>query len=391
MPWQEVSIMEQRREFIGLAMQEGANRRELCRRFGISPETGYTWLRRWSGGEESLADRSRRPHRSPERTEAKIEQLVLGVRDAHPAWGARKIVRCLRRDGHEPPAFSTVHTILLRHGRVDMPSGSGGKPYQRFEKPSPNLLWQMDFKGWVALASGARCHPLTMVDDHSRYALCLAACANEQSRTVQGQLETTLRHYGLPEALFVDNGSPWGDASGARWTQLGVWLLKLGIDVLHSRPYHPQSRGKNERFHRTLKAEVLALKRFRDLAEAQRAFDHWRTIYNLERPHEALGQEVPASRYRPSPRAMPDRLPDVDYDEHEIVRIVPSSKDYVSFKGRYWKVPQAFRGERVAIRPRGSDGHYAVCFGATEIASIDLTNPKSVSDVPEQVSAMSPD
>ena len=124
---------------------------------------------------------------------------------------------------------------------------------------------------------------------------------------------------------------------------LACGCLKLGVEVLHSRPYHPQSRGKNERFHRTLKDEVFALRRFRDLAEVQRAFDRWREVYNFERPHEALEQEVPASRYRPSTRAMPDRLPDVEYDEHEIVRTVSSTKAYVSFKGRLWKVPQAFR------------------------------------------------
>jgi putative transposase len=247
----------------------------------------------------------------------------------------------------------------------------------------------MDFKGWVSLVDGSRCHPLTMVDDHSRYALCLAACANERRTTVQGHLETTLRHYGLPDAIFVDNGSPWGDASGQRWTRLGVWLLKLGIDVLHSRPYHPQSRGKNERFHRTLAAEVFAFRRFRDLGEVQQAFDAWRTVYNLERPHGALDHDVPASRYRPSSRAMPERLPDVEYDEHEIVRSVPDSKDYVRFKGRLWKVPGAFRGERVAIRPLTVDGQFGVFFGAHHIANIDLTNPKCVGDVPEQVSVMS--
>jgi hypothetical protein len=112
-----------------------------------------------------------------------------------------------------------------------------------------------------------------------------------------------------------------------------VWLLKLGIAVVHSRPYHPQSRGKNERFHRTLKAEVFALKRFHDLAEVQRAFDAWRTIYNLERPHAALDQEVPASRYRPSARALPARPAQVAYDAGETVRTVPASKAYISFKG----------------------------------------------------------
>lgn len=388
MPWREVSIMEQRREFVELARQEDANRRELCRRFGIHPSTAYKWLSRWCEAGE-LADRSRRPRSSPCRTEGAIECHILMLRDRHPAWGARKIVRCLERVGVSPPAASTVHEILRRHGRVAAPAG-GPAAWQRFEMTAPNQLWQMDFKGWVGLADGSRCHPLTVLDDHSRYDVCLEACGNEQGGTVQSRLERTFRRYGLPEAFFVDNGGPWGDASGARWTRLRVWLLKLGIHVLHSRPYHPQSRGKNERFHRTLKAEVLALRRFRDLAEVQRAFDAWRTLYNCDRPHEALEQQVPASRYRPSPRAMPDRLPPVDYDLGEIVRTVPTSKDYIRFKGRLWKVPQAFRGERVAIRPLARDGKYGVFFAAHQIATIDLTNPKGVGDVSEQVSVLSP-
>lgn len=255
MPWREVSVMEQRREFVGLAMQEGANRRELCRRFGISPETGYKWLGRWNAGDQALADRSRRPHVSPLRSAAEIEALTLALRDAHPMWGARKLVRCLERDGHAAPAVSTVHAILVRHGRVPPPAGTPGQPYRRFEKEAPNLLWQMDFKGRMPLVDGTVCHPLTAIDDHSRYALCLSACLDERSSTVQERLEATFRRYGLPDAIFVDNGSPWGDPAGERWTRLGVWLLKLGVAVLHSRPYHPQSRGKNERFHRTMKAE----------------------------------------------------------------------------------------------------------------------------------------
>jgi len=381
--------MDQRSEFVRLALQEGANRRELCRRFGISPDVGYKWLRRFKAGDEELADRSRRPHSSPSRSKASIEARVLAVRDDHPAWGARKIVRCLDRDGGEAPARSTVHEILRRHDRIRPPLG-GVAATQRFEKEAPNLLWQMDFKGWVPLAGQGRCHPLTIVDDHSRYAVCLAACGNEQSGTVQSHLEAVFRHHGLPEALFVDNGSPWSDSGGHPWTRLAVWLLKLGIAVIHSRPYHPQSRGKNERFHRTLNAEVLALRRFCDLAEMQHAFDRWRLIYNFQRPHEALDQEVPASRYKASERTMPDRLPQIEYDTDEIVRTVGTTKDYVSFKGQLWNVPRAFRGERVAIRPLTIDGQYGVFFGSHQIATIDLTHPKSVSHVPGHVSAMSP-
>jgi len=387
MPWREVSIMEQRREFVRLSMQEGANRRELCRRFGIHPGTGYKWLARWAAN-EGLSDRSRRPHSSPMRTAAVVEESILALRDQHPAWGARKIAACLERAGAACPAESTVHEILRRHDRVAAPLG-GAAAHQRFEKPAPNLLWQMDFKGHVPLSGGGRCHPLTVVDDHSRYAVALDACANEQDITVRGCLEPTFRRYGLPDAFFVDNGTPWGDASGQSWTRFGVWLLKLGIAVLHSRPYHPQSRGKNERFHRSLKAEVFALERFRDLAEVQRALDRWRTVYNLDRPHQALDQQVPASRYRASARAMPARLPQVEYDGHEIVRTVGTTKAYVSFKGRLWKVPQAFCGERLAIRPLATDGRYGAFFGAHQIASIDLTQTKSVGHVSEQVSVMS--
>jgi hypothetical protein len=248
----------------------------------------------------------------------------------------------------------------------------------------------MDFKGWLRLTDGSRCHPLTIVDDHSRYAVCLEACANEQGSTVQRRLQMTFRRYGLPDAFFVDNGNPWGDSSGQCWTWLSVWLLKLGVGVLHSRPYHPQSRGKNERFHRSMKAEVFTLRQFRNLRAVQRELDAWRLVYNLERPHEALAMQVPASRYRPSLRPMPERLPPVDYDEHDILRQVPATKAYIRFKGRLWKVPQAFRGERVAIRPLSIDGCYGVFFAAYQIATIDLTSKHCVGDVSEQVSAMSP-
>lgn len=390
MPWREVSVVDQRQEFVRLAMQEGANRRELCRRFGISPDVGYKWLRRAAAGDGALADLSRRPHHSPNHSDAIIEAQVLAVRQAHPAWGARKIAHCLKRDGLAPPARSTVHEILRRHGLVGPAQHQSRGPYQRFEKEAPNLLWQMDFKGEMPLSSGLLCYPLTVIDDHSRYALCVGACANQQSQTVQAQLTTTFRRYGLPDAFFVDNGSPWGDASGARWTRLGVWLLKLGVDIWHARPYHPQSRGKNERFHRTLKAEVFQMQRFADLLELQCAFDRWRTVYNLERPHEALGLDVPVSRYRSSSRSMPDRLPKVEYDSCEVVRSVSATKAYVSFRGQLWKVPQAFCGETLAIRPLTADGRFGIFFASRQVASIDLTRSKSVSHVSGQVSAMSP-
>jgi transposase InsO family protein len=378
MPWKEKSAMDQRREFVALAMQEGANRRELCRRFGVSPPTAYKWMERAAaGGSEWPADLSRRPHHSPGRTSAAIEALVLKVRDAHPAWGARKIVRCLERQSIDPPADSTVHAILQRHRRI-LEKNRKGEATGRFEYPAPNLLWQMDFKGYKPLANGKNCHPLTVVDDHSRYALCLSACANQQGATVQTHLTSAFRRYGLPEALLVDNGAPWGNGPRQPWTRFGVWLLKLGVDVIHSRPYHPQTRGKNERFHRTLEEEIFAFNKLRDLDHAQRTFDRWRTIYNTVRPHQALGLEVPLSRYVPSPRRMPERTPAPEYASSDVVRSVGTTKGYISFKGRLWKVPDAFMGERVAIRPIDPDGVCGIFFAARQIAIIDLQSKSDV-------------
>lgn len=390
MPWREVSVMEQRREFVRLAMMEEANRRDLCRRFEISPEIGYKWLARADAGDMELADRSRRPHVSPGRSPATTEAAVLAVREAHPAWGARKIKAWLEARGTPAPAVSTVHQILRRHGRIEPFPSSPGKAWTRFEKEEPNALWQMDFKGWVRLTSGEPCHPLTMLDDHSRFSPCLAACANQQGATVKGHLEQAFRRHGLPKAFFVDNGPPWGQSTGERWTRLEVWLLKLGVRVLHSRPYHPQSRGKIERFHRSLAAEVFALRAFDSFAQVQRAFDRWRETYNHERPHEALDQACPVSRYRVSPRFMPDQVPSPQYDEHDIIRTVSTTKAYVRFKGRLWRVPKAFQGERLALRPLDRDGLYGVFFASHQVGSIDLTQPRPVSHVSEQVSTISP-
>lgn len=371
MPWREVSLMDQRQEFIRLFQQPDVNRRELCRRFRISPKTAYKWLARAQTADANWArDRSRRPHVSPQQSEQEVEAAVLAIRDAHPTWGARKIRH--RLEGCKPglPAASTVHAILSRHERVPAPTHPA--QYTRFEHPAPNDLWQMDFKGRFPLDGRQMCHPLTMVDDHSRYALCLQACSNEQSETVQQHLERVFQRYGLPHAFLVDNGVPWGTCSEVRWTRLRVWLLKLGIDVIYARPYHPQTKGKNERFHRTLKAEVLSMATYRTMPDLQKAFDRWRDVYNAERPHQSLDFDVPANRYRPSSRSMPDRLPEPDYEEGTIVRRASELKANFRFAQRRWRVPEAFRGELLAIRPLTTDGSFGVFFGAHQIAAIDL-------------------
>jgi transposase InsO family protein len=379
MGWQEMSVTDQRQEFVMLASLSGANVSSLCERFGISRQTGHLWLRRFAAGEKDFEDRSRRPLRSPRHLAGEMEARILAVRDAHPAWGARKIAAVLRRGGIKPPAASTVHAVLSRHGRVA--PDSSGRAYGAFERSTPNALWQMDFKGRVRLSSGAWLHPLTVIDDHSRFATALAACADQRTHTVQTRLQAVFRHHGLPEAIYVDNGSPWGGGRPGQWTPLRVWLIKLGIETIHSKPYHPQGRGKNERFHRSLKAELFSLAPLSSFNEAQAAFDRWRHVYNRERPHQALDFATPAERYRPSKRTFPETLPVPQYDQGEIIRRVGSTKAYISFRNRRWRVPEAFLGETLAIRPRLPDGCFVICFGAHQIATLDLNNP----DKPEQV------
>lgn len=372
MPWKVNNTMSLRKEFAMLAQVEGANIAELCRRFGISRKTGYKWIHRFSEqGDDGLQDRPRRPLQSPDRTPPDIEHMVLSVRDEHPAWGGRKIHARMRNLGQSViPAPSTITGILRRHGRLDEAEASKHKAWTRFEHPSPNCLWQMDFKGHFALGQG-RCHPLTVLDDHSRFSLGLYACANERTLTVQEHLSEIFRRYGLPERILADNGSPWGDTTRNPYTPLGVWLLRLGVGVSHGRPFHPQTQGKDERFHRTLKAEVLRYEHFTHLADCQRRFDAWREIYNYQRPHEAIGMQVPASRYQVSPRSFPEILPPIEYGPSDIIRKV-GDKGKLSYRARHFTVPKAFKGYPVAIRSTETDGVLEVFFCSHKISRIDM-------------------
>ncbi|MGF6661527.1 transposase InsO family protein [Paraburkholderia atlantica] len=380
MPWNPRNTMNLRLEFVNLALQEGANRRELCRRFGISAKTGYKWLARHAQGDSAtaLGDRSRRPLQSPARTTPSVEQQVVELRQAHPAWGGRKISRRLRDQGHmDVPAPSTVTGILHRHGLIEDAASAAATPWQRFEHAQPNELWQMDFKGWFALQDGRRCSPLTVLDDHSRYNLALDACGCTDSRTVQQHLERTFRRYGLPLRINADNGSPWGSPSQpGQLSELAIWLIRLGVRLSHSRVAHPQTNGKEERFHRTLKAEVINGRHFSDLPDAQQAFDTWRMVYNHQRPHQALGMATPVTRYRPSVRTYPETLPPIEYGENDVVQRVRWNGE-LRFRTRRFKVSNALQNLPVAIRERaGQENCYDLFFAHHHLGTINLDCPK---------------
>jgi transposase InsO family protein len=374
MPWREASTEALREEFVAMASQAGANVRALCRRYGISAKTGHKWLARHrAAGPGGLADRARRPHTSPGRTPAAMEARVLALRDAHPAWGGRKLRRRLRDLGLAGvPSASTITAILARHGRLDPAAGARHRPWQRFERGAPNELWQIDFKGHRPLATGGgTCHPLSVLDDHSRFLLGLAACADEREATVRAHLAALCRRYGLPWRILTDNGPPWGAAGRGGITALEAWLLRLGVEVRHGRPYHPQTRGKVERLHRTVEAEVGGDWRYPDLPACQAAFDRFRAAYNTERPHEALGLATPASRYQPSPRPFAEDPPPPDYGPGAIVRRVQGDGT-LSYRGRAYRVGKGLRGQPVALRPTAEDGLLALYLGPARIGQLDL-------------------
>lgn len=373
MPWNAKDIMNLREEFVLLARQEGANRRALCQRFGISPQTGYKWLARYEeAGRAGLAERSRRPLSHPRLTARELEDAVVELRTQHPTWGGRKLSRRLLDLGMPLLAPSTVTRILHRHQLIDPQHSVAATPWQHFEHAAPNDLWQMDFKGHFPTNAGA-CHPLTVLDDHSRFNLALRACAEQRGSTVQAQLTEVFRRYGLPVRINTDNGAPWGTPrQPGQVSELALWLIRLGIRIGFSRPRHPQTNGKDERFHRSLKAEVLNGRSFTSLAHAQQAFDQWREVYNQQRPHDALQGATPITRYQISPRVFPEHLPPLEYGPDDTV-VTVKSLGMISFQKQHFKLSTALRGQPVAIRPSpNTDGLFDIYFAHHQLMRIDL-------------------
>lgn len=387
MPWKETTKMELRLEFAQLADREGANMSQLCRRFGISRPTGYKWVRRYrADGKAGLRDRSRRPHSSPNKTPEQVEDAVGELRSEYPAWGGRKLRAVLRRraeagklgfGAETVPAASTITAILRRRGQLRAEDTDKAASYERFEKEAPNELWQMDFKGDFLLEGHRkkRCYPLTVVDDHSRFAVVLAACPDQQRQTVQKHLRGAFGRYGLPQRIITDRGAPWGVGMGRPdggpfYTKLSAWLMRLGIKVSFTARAHPQTNGKNERFNQSLGAEVLRFEHYASLNGYQERFDGWRDTYNLERPHEALDMAVPAGRYEVSERACPEKLPPVEYGEGEQEVRKVHTTGYISFRSQRFKIGKAFSSHPVALRPTVEGGKWKVYFCHQHVRTI---------------------
>lgn len=364
MAWKECDRMSQREEFTALAVVPGANFSELCRRFGISRKTGYKWRRRYQANPDApLSDRSRRPTRSPGKTSDLVEQRVLEIRDAHPAWGGRKIRKRMQNLGDsEVPSASTIAAIVKRHGRVSPQESQKRRAFCRFQRATANELWQVDFKGEFKLLNKKYCHPLTVLDDHSRFSLGIAACGNQRRQTVQSHFRKIFGIYGLPDSIYVDNGNPWASSSNAlRYTRFSAWLLRHGVEVIFGRPYHPQGRGKLERFHRTLKLEVLQGRSLKNLKEAQACFDPWRDVYNLQRPHEALDLATPAEHYQVSPRKFVEQRGVFEYNDRFEVRRANRVGQF-GFGGHTYRISEAFRDQPIGLSATKEDGVWDVWY-----------------------------
>jgi transposase InsO family protein len=371
MAWGEVEVSEQRMRFVVAASRGERTMSALCVQFDISRPTGYHWLKCFrSGGVAAVQEQSRRPHRSSHQTAEPVEQRIVALRQAHPDWGARKLHVLLAREGLGVPP-GTVHRVLLRHDLVRV-EDRRAPAVTRFEREHPNQLWQMDFKsqkGW-----GRPVGPLSVLDDASRFAILLEGTWTTRSEAVQERLEAAFVTFGMPDAMLMDHGTPWWNTQSAGgWTRLSVWLMKHGVQVILCGIRHPQTQGKVERFHGALE---LARRR-RGLPEPamhQEWLDDFRTEYNQERPHEALGMKTPASIWYRSEKRYEKETGDCAYPAGaELVRL--ESTGQLKLNGTRWQIAGPLGGELVQLVR--IDRRVLVFYASTLVRELDLASQGS--------------
>jgi transposase InsO family protein len=348
MAWGSVDVEEQRMRFVIAASRREKPLQQLCKEFEISRPTGYQWWKRYQAdGYQGVVEKSRRPKHSPGRTSQSLEERVIEMRQQRPDWGARKLQVLLEQEGIELPVI-TVHRILLRHGLVR--AQDRHRPaVKRFERGSANELWQMDFKGPVGWE--APVGPLSVLDDHSRYAVVLKGTWCTKAEPVREQMEQAFQECGVPEAMLMDHGTPWWNmkaVTGATW--LTLWLMKQGIRLYFSGYRHPQTQGKVERFHGAI-AAALKRRGYPSKEERQSWLDQFRHEYNHLRPHEALGMRTPGSVWSKSERRYEPNPPAWEYETgSEVVKV--AAEGHIRIAGQRWEISRALAGEWVQlIRP----------------------------------------
>ncbi|GGK35524.1 IS481 family transposase [Salinarimonas ramus] len=371
--------MKQRMRFALLADEGEHTMTELCALFEISRQTGYEWLRRYRAlGAAGLVDRPRGPHRHGRATPDAVVEAIVALRRERPTWGPRKLVAKLRARAPETPwpSASTVGEILKR---ADLVSGRrlhrhAPPRLEELTRPQrPNHVWCADHKGWVRLGDRERLEPLTVTDGFSRFLLVLGATASTRTEEAEPLFEQAFREHGLPDVIRTDNGAPFASSGATGLTTLGVRWIKLGIRHERIDPGQPQQNGGHERFHGTLLREAMTPPAA-DRAAQQARFDAFRHDYNHERPHEALGQTPPAHLFRPTPRPLPDRLPEPDYPPEAAVRKVRQAGE-IKWDGSLVHITKALVGEPVAIEET-HDGEWVVRYFDVPIGIIDRRTRK---------------
>jgi transposase InsO family protein len=375
MPWREMSPMGQRLEFIREYASELFTLSELAAQYGISRKTAYKWLERFDGeGEAGVLDRSRRPHRSPQATAAELVRALIELRRRHPRWGARKLLAVLRRGAPHAawPARSTVCELLKRRGLVVPPARRCRAPASTRTPLAPitavNEVWTTDFKGEFRTGDRRYCYPLTLRDGWSRFVLRCDALVNRTTIATRTCFERAFAEYGLPERIRSDNGGPFASPGLGGLSQLSVWWLRLGIVPERIAPGHPEQNGSHEHFHGVLKAETARPPASTARAQ-QRRFARFCTEYNYERPHEALHDQPPATRYESSRRVLPRRLPPLEYPSHAEIRLV-ATNGCLSWDGAPLFIATALAGQHVAFE-EVDDGIWTLYFGAVALARFD--------------------
>lgn len=367
MPWECRTVEDQRKEFAQAAMC-CRNFSALCREFGITRRTGRKWVERYET-QQPLTDRSRRPHTTPTRTPEAVEQLILALRADNPGWGAKTIHTVLSNAGHtDLPCVKTVNNILNRYGCISPEESLKRQTFTRFEKAQCNVMWQTDFKGEFRMADNNYCYPLTILDDHSRFSLKIAPRMSTANVVIPVFLEV-FREYGMPESILSDNGAQFAGFKKG-YTQFEKWLMDLDILPIHGRIKHPQTQGKIERFHRTIKQELLNHTTISDIADAENKFDIWREKYNNIRPHEALNMRTPADVYQPSQRQYPGTIKVFDYGgEYHVIKV--NSWGYVRFDKWQIYLSETMIDQHIEFRPSPDGESFIVCYRNFKIAEFD--------------------
>lgn len=370
MPWKETCAMDERMKFIADYLKEEWSLSALCRHYDISRKTGYKWLARYQAeGPSGLIDRQRAPKRHPNEVPKMLQDRIVAFRAEHPHWGPRKLVYRLAQ--MEPdvrwPAPSTVGELLKRHGlTVPRRRRRYTPPYAQpfHDGLQPNEVWSADFKGWFRTRCGIRVDPLTIADTASRYLLRCQALIQPARTTVQAVFTAAFQEYGLPQAIRTDNGPPFASTGLGGLSRLSVWWLRLGITPERIRPGHPEENGRHERMHRTLK-QATAQPPQATPKDQQQVFDLFRTEYNQERPHEALGMQTPAQRYQASSRSLPARIPEMEYPSNYQVRRVRSNGQ-IRWQGQLVFLSEVLIGQWVGLL-EVDNGTWRLSFGSVPL------------------------